>query len=35
VPTTAASFCPSDNAANFNGVLFDVDLDGSTQVPCR
>lgn len=35
VPTTAASFCPADNAANFNGVLFDVNLDGDTRVPCR
>jgi hypothetical protein len=35
VPTAAASFCPSDNAANFNGVLFDVNLDGDTRVPCR
>ena len=35
VPTTAASFCPSDNSANFNGVLFDTNLDGATRVPCR
>jgi hypothetical protein len=34
-PTSASSFCPSDNAAGFNGELFDVDLDGKTRVPCR
>ncbi|MGP8205729.1 MAG: endo alpha-1,4 polygalactosaminidase [Acidimicrobiales bacterium] len=34
-PTAAASFCPSDNAADINGVLFDADLDGLTRVPCR
>ncbi len=35
LPTAPASFCPSDNAANFNGVLFDANLDGVTRVPCR
>jgi hypothetical protein len=31
----ASSFCPTDNADNFNGVLFDANLDGLTRVPCR
>ncbi|MGZ4594379.1 MAG: endo alpha-1,4 polygalactosaminidase [Actinomycetes bacterium] len=28
-------FCTADNAANFNGVRFDLDLDGSVFQPCR
>ncbi len=33
-PETQAEFCASDNAANINGVLFNVNLDGGRQ-PCR
>jgi len=28
-------FCPHDNAANFNGVRFSLNLDDSTFLPCR
>lgn len=31
---TLASFCPADNAADINGILFDTNLDGPRQ-PCR
>ena len=31
---TQAQFCPKDNAANINGVLFNVNLDGGRK-PCR
>jgi len=30
-----AKFCPKDDAANFNGVRFDLDLDGAVFRPCR
>jgi hypothetical protein len=30
-----SKFCKADNAANFNGVRFSVDLDGSRFRPCR
>jgi hypothetical protein len=30
-----ASFCPSANAAGYNSVEFDLDLDGKVRVPCR
>jgi hypothetical protein len=29
------SFCPADNAANFNGVKFDLNLDDKTYKSCR
>ncbi len=33
---TTAKFCASDNASNINGVLFDVNLDGTkARQPCR
>ena len=32
LPTS--SFCPADNAAGFNGALFNVALDGG-RAPCR
>jgi hypothetical protein len=32
---STSSFCPADNAANFNGVRFSIDLDDSTFQPCR
>ena len=31
----STSFCAADNAANFNGVNFDDDLDDSKFQPCR
>jgi hypothetical protein len=31
---TLSQFCPSDNAANMNGILFNVNLDGGRS-PCR
>ena len=31
---TQAQFCPKDNAANINGILFNVNLDGGRK-PCR
>jgi hypothetical protein len=33
IPTS--SFCPADNAANFNGVLYSRNLDDSVYEPCR
>jgi hypothetical protein len=30
-----ARFCKKDNAANFNGVKFDLNLDGAVFKPCR
>ncbi len=33
-PETQAQFCANDNAANINGVLFNVNLSGGRQ-PCR
>ena len=30
-----SSFCPADNAANFNGARFSIDLDDSRFQPCR
>jgi hypothetical protein len=30
-----SQFCPADNADNFNGVKFSVDLDDSDFEPCR
>jgi hypothetical protein len=33
-PETLAEFCASDNAANMNGVLFNVSLNGGRK-PCR
>jgi hypothetical protein len=35
VTAADTEFCPSDNASDFNGELFDVDLDGQVRVPCR
>ncbi len=35
VTAADTDFCPSDNASDFNGELFDVDLDGQVRVPCR
>ena len=35
VPTSPSSFCASDNAAGFDGTLFDTNLDGKTRVPCQ
>lgn len=32
---TTSSFCPADNANNFNGVRFDINLDDKTFQPCR
>lgn len=33
---TTANFCASDNSLNINGVLFDVNLDGTiARQPCR
>ncbi len=32
---TTAKFCPADNAAGINGVLFNVNLNGSLRSPCR
>jgi hypothetical protein len=31
---TQAQFCPSDNAANMNGILFNTNLAGGRK-PCR
>jgi len=28
------SFCPSDEAQHINGVLFSINLDGSSYLPC-
>jgi hypothetical protein len=33
-PETQAEFCSADNAANINGVLFNVNLNGG-RAPCR
>jgi hypothetical protein len=33
-PETQAEFCASDNAANMNGILFNVNLNGGRK-PCR
>jgi hypothetical protein len=33
-PETRAEFCASDNAANMNGILFNVNLNGGRK-PCR
>jgi hypothetical protein len=33
-PETQAEFCARDNAANFNGILFNVNLSGGRK-PCR
>jgi hypothetical protein len=33
-PETAARFCPRDNSAGINGVLFNANLDGGRK-PCR
>jgi Glycoside-hydrolase family GH114 len=33
-PETQSQFCASDNTANFNGVLFNVNLN-TTRKPCR
>jgi len=33
-PQTQARFCPRDNPANINGILFSTDLDGGRS-PCR
>lgn len=33
-PETQAEFCASDNAANINGILFNVNLSGGRK-PCR
>jgi hypothetical protein len=33
-PETRAGFCARDNAANINGILFNVNLDGGRR-PCR
>jgi endo-alpha-1,4-polygalactosaminidase (GH114 family) len=30
-----SAFCPADNAANFNGVKFSLNLDDTTFQPCR
>ena len=30
-----SKFCPADNANNFNGVRFDINLDDKTFEPCR
>jgi hypothetical protein len=30
-----SKFCPADNANNFNGVRFDINLDDKTFQPCR
>ena len=30
-----SKFCPADNANNFNGVRFNINLDDSTFQPCR
>ena len=30
-----STFCPADNASNFNGVKFDINLDDSDFEPCR
>jgi len=30
-----SKFCPADNANNFNGVRFDINLDNKTFEPCR
>jgi hypothetical protein len=32
---STSSFCPADNAANFNGVLYSINLDDSVFQPCR
>lgn len=32
---TTSAFCAADNAANFNGVRFSIDLDDSLFQPCR
>ena len=32
---STSDFCPADNAADFNGVRFDLDLDDKTFRPCR
>jgi hypothetical protein len=32
---TTAQFCSADNANDFNGVLFDINLDDKTFEPCR
>lgn len=32
---TTAKFCSKDAAAHINGVLFNLDLDGSTYQPCK
>jgi endo-alpha-1,4-polygalactosaminidase (GH114 family) len=32
---TTAQFCSADNADDFNGVLFDINLDDKTFKPCR
>ena len=32
---SSTGFCAADNAANFNGVNFALDLDGSKFQPCR
>jgi hypothetical protein len=33
-PETQAQFCGADNAANVNGILFNVNLNGGRK-PCR
>jgi hypothetical protein len=33
--TKLSSFCPADNAANFNGVRFALNLDDTVFEPCR
>ncbi len=32
---STSSFCPADNAADFNGVRFSINLDDSVYQPCR
>ena len=32
---STSSFCPADNTANFNGVLYSINLDDSVFQPCR
>ena len=33
--SASTNFCAADNAANFNGVNFSIDLDDSVFQPCR
>ena len=35
VTKAETDFCAYDNANGFNGVLFDINLDGKVRVPCR